>query len=120
MKETRSLYSKRHNRPNGIELASQIIKNKTSQFSDFTNNISTLNKNKKIMNKKEEILKLMKELSVDELEDVLVEGIAKYHLMKKQLGIIIDTNITDHPDNAPYANLFLESVLTDIRQKDDK
>lgn len=102
MKETRSLYSKKHSRPNGIELTSQIIKNK------------------KIMNKKEEILKLMKELSVDELEDVLVEGIAKYHLMKKQLDIIIDTNITDHPDNAPYANLFLESVLTDIRQKDDK
>ena len=81
MKETRSLYSKKYNRPNGIQLTSQIIKNKTNQFSDFTNNISTLNKNKKIMNKKEEILKLMKELSVDELEDVLVEGIVKYHLM---------------------------------------
>ena len=115
MKETRSLYSKKHNRPNGIELTSQIIKNKTNQFADFTNNISTLN-----MNKKEEILKLMKELSVDELEDILVEGIVKYHLMKKQLDIIIDTNISDHPDNAPYANLFLESVLTDIRQKDGK
>lgn len=119
MKETRSLYSKKHNRPSSIELTSQSIKNKASDLAGFTNNISTLDKNK-IMDNKNEALKLMKELSVDELEDVLVEGIAKYHLMKKQLDIIINTNITDHPDNAPYANLFLESVLTDIRQKDDK
>lgn len=46
MKETRSLYSKKHNRPNGIVLTSQIIKNKTSQFAGFTNNINTLDKNK--------------------------------------------------------------------------
>lgn len=72
------------------------------------------------MSNKKEALKLIKELPIDELEDVLVECVVKYHLMKSQLGIVINTDITDHPDNAPYANLFLESVLTDIRQKDAK
>lgn len=72
------------------------------------------------MNNKSEALKLIKKLSVEELEDVLVEGMVKYHLMKSQLEVVIHTDITDDIDNAPYANLFLESVLTDIRQKDDK
>lgn len=52
MKETRSLYSKKHNRPSSIELTSQTIKNKASNLAGFTNNMSNLykNKNKMLMN----------------------------------------------------------------------
>ena len=107
MKETRSLYSKKHNRPNGIELTSQIIKNKTSQFADFTNNISTLIKN--YMKKDNVLHKIQLELKKYNDAQLKMEGsesrLNKY-LKSKIINDCGDYNLNDSSKNTLFNGSF--------------